>query len=196
MHYNAWENDYELDPFISLLSELLPQMKTSMEVLGEKIMAATLGLVVAVGITFIQKKLSIDQQEVFKEYKKYYKKFLKKDYLTSPDESKEHSITKDFHSSLEEYCKSLTPSKKKVIIIIDELDRCRPTYAIELLERVKHLFNVYGMIFIFAVDHKQLSVSVKHAYGNDIDQDGYLRRFLILNYSYQNQILKNISITK
>lgn len=177
LHYNAWENDYELDPFISLLSELLPQMKTSMEVLGEKIMAATLGLVVAVGITFIQKKLSIDQQEVFKEYKKYYKKFLKKDYLTSPDESKEHSITKDFHSSLEEYCKSLTPSKKKVIIIIDELDRCRPTYAIELLERVKHLFNVYGMIFIFAVDHKQLSVSVKHAYGNDIDQDGYLRRF-------------------
>lgn len=66
---------------------------------------------------------------------------------------------------------------KKIIIMVDELDRCKPTFAIELLEVIKHLFDVENMVFIFALDIKQLSYSVQSVYGTGIDSTGYLCRF-------------------
>lgn len=71
---------------------------------------------------------------------------------------------------------------KKIIFFIDELDRCRPLYAIELLETIKHLFNVKNCIFILAWDKVQLSESIKTVYGTGMDSSGYLRRFIDLDY--------------
>ena len=71
----------------------------------------------------------------------------------------------------------------KVVIIIDELDRCRPTYAIELLERVKHLFDASGVVFILGIDRSQLNHSIRSLYGSEFDATGYLRRFI--DYDYQ-----------
>lgn len=66
-----------------------------------------------------------------------------------------------------------------IFILIDEVDRCRPTYAIELLERVKHIFEAAGVIFIIATDTEQLSHSVKSVYGEGFDGRKYLQRFSI-----------------
>lgn len=66
---------------------------------------------------------------------------------------------------------------KKLVIIVDELDRCRPTFAIQTLELAKHLFDVEGLIFIFALDIEQLSHAVKTVYGAEMDASGYLCRF-------------------
>ena len=63
------------------------------------------------------------------------------------------------------------------MIIIDELDRCKPTFAVQTLEIVKHLFNVEGLVFLFALDINQLSHSIKLVYGNDFNAIGYLERF-------------------
>lgn len=71
---------------------------------------------------------------------------------------------------------------KKVIILIDELDRCRPLYAIELLERVKHLFDTAGVIFVLGVDRSQLAHSIEALYGSTFDASGYLRRFIDIDY--------------
>jgi hypothetical protein len=76
---------------------------------------------------------------------------------------------------------SLNPLAK-VVIIIDELDRCRPTYAIELLERVKHLFDASGVVFILGIDRSQLNHSIRSLYGSEFDATGYLRRFIDLDY--------------
>lgn len=70
-----------------------------------------------------------------------------------------------------------------VVIIIDELDRCRPTYAIKLLEEIKHLFDVPGIIFVFGLYGEQLSHSVAGAYGSGFDGKAYLRRFFRRSYS-------------
>lgn len=66
---------------------------------------------------------------------------------------------------------------------IDELDRCRPDFAVALLERIKHLFNVPRVVFVLAVDRAQLNQSAKALYGLEMDPDGYLRRFIDLAYS-------------
>ena len=68
-------------------------------------------------------------------------------------------------------------TRQPLVFVIDELDRCRPTFSIELLERVKHIFDVPGMVFVFGVNRNELCSSIKSIYG-EIDADVYLRRFL------------------
>ncbi len=69
-----------------------------------------------------------------------------------------------------------------IIIVIDELDRCRPSYAIKLLEEIKHLFDVPGLVFIIAMHGEQLGHSVAGAYGAGFDGRAYLRRFIDRQY--------------
>lgn len=64
-----------------------------------------------------------------------------------------------------------------VFVFVDELDRCRPTYAIRLLEDMKHMFEVEGLVFVVATDSQQLSHSVKAIYGSEFESRKYLRRF-------------------
>ena len=69
-----------------------------------------------------------------------------------------------------------------IVIVIDELDRCRPTYAIKLLEEIKHLFDVPGIVFVFGTHGEQLGHSVTGTYGAGFDGRSYLRRFIDREY--------------
>nr|WP_314901417.1 P-loop NTPase fold protein [uncultured Deefgea sp.] len=67
--------------------------------------------------------------------------------------------------------------KLPIFIFIDELDRCRPNYAVELLESIKHFFNVPGFVFVIATDTTQITHAIKVIYGSGFDSETYLRRF-------------------
>jgi hypothetical protein len=74
-------------------------------------------------------------------------------------------------------------SKDKLVIFVDELDRCRPTYAIEMLERIKHLFSIENIVFVLSVDQSVLHESIKGFYGSsNISAENYLRRFVDIEY--------------
>lgn len=73
-----------------------------------------------------------------------------------------------------------------LFILIDELDRCRPSYAVTMLEEVKHLFDIDGLVFIFATDTKQLSHAVSAVYGSEFDGERYLLRFFNRNYVFDD----------
>lgn len=77
-------------------------------------------------------------------------------------------------------------TKYPAYIFIDELDRCRPTFAIELLERVKHFFDVDGCIFVIATDTQQLTHSVKAIYGEGFSADRYIKRFFDAEFTLDN----------
>jgi len=66
---------------------------------------------------------------------------------------------------------------EKMIIIVDELDRCKPTSVVNLLEEVKHFYSHDSLCFIFSVDLRQLGHTIKKMYGTDFDSDLYLQRF-------------------
>ncbi len=66
---------------------------------------------------------------------------------------------------------------KPLVVVIDELDRCRPSYAVELLEVAKHFFSVDHVVFVLALDRSQLAHSVKVLYGEGFAAEGYLGRF-------------------
>ncbi|ELJ8483767.1 hypothetical protein RUK26_003403, partial [Vibrio cholerae] len=65
-----------------------------------------------------------------------------------------------------------------LVIIIDELDRCKPTYAVELIEKVKHLFSVKNVVFVLVMHRQQLEGAVKSIYGSEIDAHTYLQKFI------------------
>ena len=71
---------------------------------------------------------------------------------------------------------------RPLIVVIDELDRCRPSYAVELLEVSKHLFSVENIVFVLAVNRSELGHSIKALYGSGFDAEGYLRRFFDVDF--------------
>ena len=74
--------------------------------------------------------------------------------------------------------------KPPFYVLVDELDRCRPTYAISLLERAKHLFETDGVAFVFSTDAGQLQHTVRGVYGGEFDGKGYLTRFFDRRYAF------------
>lgn len=78
-----------------------------------------------------------------------------------------HSELMEFRAALSEFANTVfTETDKPFIFIIDELDRCRPDFAVEVLEKLKHFFTVPGIIWVLSVNLDQLADSIQHIYGN------------------------------
>ena len=106
--------------------------------------------------------------------------------LEDSENSLEHRINKVAKAGWETAKEILTEVAgeyvKTVVIVVDELDRCMPEYAIKVLERLHHLFEgIPNTIVIMAVDSKQLENSVKKIIGNAVDTGRYLRKFISFN---------------
>jgi hypothetical protein len=84
-------------------------------------------------------------------------------------------------------------SNKPLVIIIDELDRCKPTFAVEVLEKIKHLFSVKHIVFVLVMHKEQLGESVKCVYGKNIDAHTYLQKFISLETSIPKRIDEGFS---
>jgi hypothetical protein len=67
-----------------------------------------------------------------------------------------------------------------LVLVIDELDRCRPLFALQILERMKHFFSVKGVHFVLGAHLDQLRNSIAVAYGSGIDAHTYLQKFVHL----------------
>ena len=64
-----------------------------------------------------------------------------------------------------------------LVVIIDELDRCRPPFALSLIERIKHLFLVEEVCFVLVTHLPQLESAIQGAYGSTFDAREYLEKF-------------------
>ncbi|MEX0277692.1 MAG: P-loop NTPase fold protein [Ruegeria sp.] len=80
---------------------------------------------------------------------------------------------------------------RKLVIVIDELDRCRPDFALNLLEVIKHFFSVDGVHFILGVNLTELGNCVSARYGQDIDAPLYLQKFVTISMRLRNQIINS-----
>ena len=92
---------------------------------------------------------------------------------------------------------------KPIVVFIDELDRCRPSYAVELLETAKHIFSVDHVVYVLAVNRSELAHSVKALYGDGFGATAYLRRFFDIDFrlptpdreQFIQDLLVSVSIT-
>lgn len=97
------------------------------------------------------------------------------------DYRKRKASRETFKSSMKELVETLSKRDGSIspplIVIVDELDRCRPDYAIKVIEEIKHFFDVPRVAFVLALNRDQLARSVKAVYGAEFKSDEYLRRF-------------------
>ena len=91
---------------------------------------------------------------------------------------KHKKVFENFKKSLSQLAFELSNQDTPLVIIIDELDRCKPSYAIEVLEKIKHLFLVEGVVFVLSMHHEQLEEAIKKVYGQNIDAHTYLQKFI------------------
>jgi hypothetical protein len=83
-------------------------------------------------------------------------------------------------ASQDESSEMKNPKIDPYVFVIDELDRCRPDFALDLLETIKHFFDIPGLSFLLVVNRRQLEAMVRCRYGNDMAADLYLNKFVNL----------------
>lgn len=196
IYFDAWKSDFTHDPMIALmdcfhsqLANYLHDEKSNIIDLLEKgkffVRRTTPSLVVG----YLKNKTGMDGDEsLLKDISEEFQIDSKEcgDALKAvlkgvlEQRAKINGIS-DFKNALSElsetYLKADQGMSKPIFVLIDELDRCRPTYAIELIECVKHFFKTKNFVFVLATDTNQLQHSVRAIYGEGFDSESYLSRF-------------------
>lgn len=174
--YNAWESDFYDSPLIPLLVELLSKLenfytKTELEedVKSVKNIVKSIcdktSYQVGINLGIINCSANFEPN----------KKILESEYIELKN------LIQDFRKKLQIIQKKI---QKRIIIFIDELDRCNPMYTIKTLEVIKHFFGIPHIIFVLAVDKTQIENSVRTVFGVNIgEENGYLRKFIDVEFN-------------
>ena len=165
IYFNAWEDDFCDDPLLAIVGQLAEHFQEQrLKAMAAQIANIALPILTnkLTGVAFRREDLKRDS--LLNDYKMQLrtKREIRKQLARLAEEVREES-------------------GKPLVFIIDELDRCRPTFAIELLERVKHIFDVPNIVFVFGINRGELVKSLESVYGK-IDAGVYLRRFFDMEF--------------
>ena len=163
VYYDSWENDNDSDPVMSLVYTILNSVDSDFSLKDTN---------------FLEIGASIIELFSGKDWMKVIEKLRGSSPLDVIRENK------DIKKLVDDFLDALLPEKgERLVIFIDELDRCKPSYAVRLLERIKHYFDHDRITFVFSVNTNELHHTVKKHYGNDFDGSRYLDRFFDLRIS-------------
>ncbi|WP_086478924.1 KAP family P-loop NTPase fold protein [Oceanospirillum sanctuarii] len=189
IYIDAWESDFIQNPLAVISSELLNQLSRFSQISGKdfQIVKDRLGTLLRssmIGLAAVASKSLVGDSTAGAEFAKEMMSKTPSNFLDDiqKDTTAQVAAIPEIRKSLSaiaEVIKTNTNGKAElpVVVLIDELDRCRPNYAIELLEVVKHFFTTEKFVFVIASDTEQLKESIKTIYGNDFNSTIYLRRF-------------------
>ncbi len=183
-HYNCWKYDYYEEPLIAIVSALYDEAKRQCDFFKPEtnqkfkdVWTRTKSSVgfIAGGVT--QRLFGVNARDMHRE--------VEKDVEASHD-NKEYDENYSFQNVILDTKQKIAEIAKEqtVIVVVDELDRCLPEYAIKVLERLHHLFDdVENLIVILAVDKEHLNNTVSQIFGfekNNYSKDinSYLAKFI------------------
>ena len=216
VYIDAWQQDYSDDPFLTVIAGIIKQLQLQAK-FNITIPKSAVSMFKAVAPAIAQglaKKVSgidldelhtllFSDDEIDNEQKQSSNKSTGSDFspavkalaqnLIKDHEAKNKSV-EVIKSKLADWVSKFEEQKDKslpIFIFIDELDRCRPSYAVEMLETIKHIFDVKGIVFVVATDTEQLQHTIKSIYGEGFDAKVYLGRFFNSRYSLKRPALKD-----
>ena len=163
VYYDAWENDNDTEPVLSLIYEITKQLSVDFSLSDISVVKTAGAIIEAISGHNINGI---------------------KDALTSEDPFKKFKEEKDVEQKIKDFFASILVERgNRLIIFIDELDRCKPTFAVHLLEQIKHYIFDDRITFVFSINLEQLQHTIKQYYGADFDSCRYLDRFFDLRIS-------------
>ena len=180
IYIDAFKADHVDEPLMTVLAEIikiLPEGPRRKAFINRVLPAVryTLKTVAKAGVSHLLRQDFADVANDFDEV-------IQKTADDSIDKTAE-LILKD-HVEAEKSLKTLQTaltaiaSQDPIIIFIDELDRCRPNFAVDMLEIIKHTFDVEGVSFVLVTNTQQLRASINHCYGQAVDAQRYLDKFI------------------
>ena len=175
--YDSFEYDFYDNPYIPLFSFLHEQLKVSIDIdrltriTSKQIGKMMLNTSFTIIKTLFKSKIGIDLDDFNSQLKDIKKSF-----------DEENNVYNEFKElkKIKQEIKDNIYSKAKdkpIIFIIDELDRCNPSFAIGTLEILKYFLDTENFIIILSLDEKQLQESVKTIYGQGMNSDIYFSKF-------------------
>ena len=197
--FNAWETDYTAEPLIALITCIEQQTKDNLDLTlhsaSRTVVDTTASIVkkaaplIAKGL--VKKYIGVELKELLGEDGDQEGADFASDVVSTliADQAKTLQHVDEFKKAILERFSQAAENKglkKPAFIFIDELDRCRPTYAIELLERIKHFFELENCRFIIASDSRQLAHSIRAVYGQGFSSERYLNRFFDAEFNLNN----------
>ena len=201
IYYDAWVNDFSSEPLVSFISTIEDQISVFLKGRQKKKVLAGFkdvsGKIIKsaapLAAAIIIKKLTGMSAEEFELQASEsdlddlgdFSLKAAEEALSSYKEKAESIV--GFKQKLAEIVKAIDAKQSlrpPVFVFVDELDRCKPTFAINLLEAIKHLFNVEGFYFVIATNSEQLAHSISAVYGAGFDSPKYLKRFFDREYSF------------
>lgn len=164
IYYDAWENDNDTDPVLSLVYEIIKQLGIEYAFNDDsnvfKLAGSVLEALTGRNINGIIENLKSENP------------------LTKIREEK------DLHENIINFFTELLAERgNRLVVFIDELDRCKPSYAVQLLERIKHYLCDERITFVYSVNLGELQHTIKHYYGDTFDACRYLDRFFDMRIS-------------
>lgn len=190
VYIDAWQQDFSDDPLLTVMSSIIDQLR---DVTGHKVAipdgvkSKLLGLLKVGGKLVLKsaiKKAGLEDGDFSVEGEDADKLV---DTLCSNHKERYESI-QYLKQEIRQWVEGAVGLSEgeldyPAFILIDELDRCRPSYAVEMLETIKHIFDIKGVVFVLATDTEQLQHAVKVIYGADFDAHTYLSRFFSRRFS-------------
>lgn len=161
VYFDAWANGNDTDPLCSVILKILESAdnrKSLQNRIDMKAFRSAFG------------KLTSSLND-------FYHSDISENYMRDSftDDLNEQKL---LPQKTDECLRAINPdSSLRIVIFIDELDRCRPEYALRLLERIKHYFDTDRVTFVFSVNLRELQNMVKHCYGESYDSVRYLDKF-------------------
>jgi hypothetical protein len=216
VYIDAWQQDYSDDPFLTVIAGIIKQLqrqaKFNITIPKSAVsMFKAVAPAIAQGLTKKISGIDLDElhtllfsdEEIEDDQKQNSNKLTGSDFspavkalaqnLIKDHEAKNKSV-EVIKAKLADWVNKFEEQEGKslpIFIFIDELDRCRPSYAVEMLETIKHIFDVKGIVFVVATDTEQLQHTIKSIYGEGFDAKVYLGRFFNSRYSLKRPALKD-----
>ncbi len=182
IRYDSWQYDYYEEPLVAIVATMISTIEEKTKLFPDcKEKREILGMLKAAGVSLLSLGNAVVKEKTGMDFQKAYETVLKgeKDGAEAYEKIHEYDVYFGFNKVMDELIALLQELAEKytVVIIVDELDRCLPEYAIKILERLHHLTeNNNNTIMIIAIDKKQLMSSVKQIFGFE-SPEKYLEKF-------------------
>ena len=179
VYIDAFQADHINEPLLTVISAIASILPKNEQAKFRKKAIPALKHSLKLGLNaFMGHVLRQDYAEVVDDFDKEIKAATSKIIDATIDEAiKDYADAQKNLEQLKALLQKAT-EKKKLVIFIDELDRCKPTYALEMLELLKHTFDIPGIRFVLVTNLQQMMASINHCYGQAVDAHRYLEKFI------------------
>ena len=175
MYYDAWENEGDVDPLLSIVYAIVDELDIKFE---EKSLEQILDKAVDI-VSIFQKLVGVIIPGVSGVTASEIRNSLKTKSILEFVRDK-RGLTEKINSFFTSVSDEV---EGRLVIFVDELDRCSPFFAVKLLERISHYFKEDNITFVFSTNLRQLQHTIKQFYGADFEATRYLDKFFSLRVS-------------